>query len=124
MFRIFLSSLFSGKGEDYVILSKWNMEFDSVTHHWLLLDQHHDTRELGLFSAAPKNAFGALKKILKKQPMIDKYETPDRNVIKGNITHSVDGSVKKHLVLIIFTKNLRLKRNNKHEINLYSPDND
>ncbi len=120
----FISSLFGSKGEDYVILSQWDEAYSNVTHHWLLLTKHSDSRKLGLFTTAHKNQVRALKKILKKNPAITEFETPDRNAIKGSITHTTDGSKSKFLKLIIFTKNHTSDLSNKHEIIIYSPPSD
>lgn len=124
----FITSLLSGIGEDYLILSNWDPEFTTATHHWLLLTDQRDTREISFYTTAFSTKKHKLhkqhKQLLKTNPITDTFKTPDKTVIKGTITHPITGSSEHELQLIIYTKNQTKDRLNKHNLTLYSPPSD
>lgn len=121
--RKFLTSLTAGKGDDYVIISEWDYEYTQVTHHWLLLSAPRDALEIGIFTCATQKS-KELKKILRKNPFKDIFKAPDKSMITGTIVHPISGSPKKEINLLIYTINKPKKRYSKHELKLYTPDND
>lgn len=120
--RNFMRSLLNGKGEDYVILSKWDEEFKEITHHWLLLSQKPIQMEVSLNTLTYKHAVGALKKALRNTTVVDSFKTPDQKIIQGSITHTIEGSRKKILSLIFQTKNISTGELNKHNLTLRVAD--
>jgi hypothetical protein len=119
--RKFLTFLFAGKGDDYVITSEWDYEYTQVTHHWLLLNDQQNALELGLLTCATENSKD-LKKILRNIPFTDVFKAPDKSVITGTIVHRITGSSQKEINLLIHTKSKSKKKYNQHQLNLYTPD--
>jgi len=118
-----LKLIFASKGDDFLIISKWNYEFTEVTHRWLYLGDPKDAQEIGLFSCATETN-RELKKLLKTNPSTDIFTAPDKNVISGSISHTIQGSPQKNLDLLIHTKNLTSQKCDEHKLRIFTPEND
>lgn len=119
----FFSHLFSSKGDDYVIISEWDFEYDKVQHSWLLLTDPRDASELGITTSTDSKS-RKLKSLLDNKNFKDCYKTPNKSIITGSLTQSINGSLEKEINLLIYTRSKRSKKYKKHRIPIYTPDND